>query len=230
MIFFLEGENASFPNPDFADEDGLLAVGGDLSVNRLITAYTNGIFPWYTVEDVPFWYSPDPRFVLFPGNLIISKSMEQLLKKNAFTVTADACFEEVIQNCARVARKGDAGTWITTDFIDAYMELHKKGIAHSIEVFSGEKLVGGLYGVAYGKIFTGESMFTLASNASKYGFIKMVQQLSVKGFQLIDCQDYSEHLYSMGASEIPRSQFLEMIHANNQEEFFGINWETLFID
>ncbi|MFN3939033.1 MAG: leucyl/phenylalanyl-tRNA--protein transferase [Chitinophagales bacterium] len=228
MLFFIEGENTSFPNPDFADDDGLLAVGGDLSVPRLISAYTNGIFPWYTVDGVPFWYSPDPRFVLFPPNLTVSKSMRQLFKKNAFTVTADTCFAEVIRNCAVVERRGDAGTWITGDFIDAYIKLHKEGIAHSVEVWSGDRLVGGLYGVAYGRVFTGESMFTHVSNASKYGFIKMVQLLSTHGFQLIDCQDYSDHLRSMGATDIPRSQFLQIIHANNQEEFTAVNWEKLF--
>ncbi|MBP8755104.1 MAG: leucyl/phenylalanyl-tRNA--protein transferase, partial [Chitinophagales bacterium] len=171
MIYFIQKENSPFPNPDFAEEDGLLAAGGTLSVQRLVQAYTSGIFPWYSLEEIPFWFAPDPRFVLFPDKLKITKSMLQLFKHNAFRVTYNACFKEVIINCAIADRKDDAGTWITPDFIDAYIALHKEGYAHSVEVWKEKELVGGLYGVAIGKIFAGESMFSIQNNASKYALI-----------------------------------------------------------
>ncbi|MBK7108653.1 MAG: leucyl/phenylalanyl-tRNA--protein transferase [Bacteroidetes bacterium] len=215
MIYFIQKENSPFPNPDFAEEDGLLAAGGTLSVERLVQAYTSGIFPWYSLEEIPFWFAPDPRFVLFPDKLKISKSMLQLFKHNAFRVTYNACFKEVIINCAIADRKDDAGTWITPDFIDAYIALHKEGYAHSVEVWKEKELVGGLYGVAIGKIFAGESMFSTQNNASKYALIALIEKLKALQFLLVDCQVHSAHLESMGAEEIPRNTFMDIIKKNN---------------
>ncbi|MBK6731155.1 MAG: leucyl/phenylalanyl-tRNA--protein transferase [Bacteroidetes bacterium] len=215
MIYFIQKENSPFPNPDFAEEDGLLAAGGTLSVERLVQAYTSGIFPWYSLEEIPFWFAPDPRFVLFPDKLKITKSMLQLFKHNAFRVTYNACFKEVIINCAIADRKDDAGTWITPDFIDAYIALHKEGYAHSVEVWKEKELVGGLYGVAIGKIFAGESMFSIQNNASKYALIALIEKLKALQFLLVDCQVHSAHLESMGAEEIPRNTFMDIIKKNN---------------
>ncbi|MBK8489022.1 MAG: leucyl/phenylalanyl-tRNA--protein transferase [Bacteroidetes bacterium] len=215
MIYFIQKENSPFPNPDFAEEDGLLAAGGTLSVQRLVQAYTSGIFPWYSLEEIPFWFAPDPRFVLFPDKLKITKSMLQLFKHNAFRVTYNACFKEVIINCAIADRKDDAGTWITPDFIDAYIALHKEGYAHSVEVWKEKELVGGLYGVAIGKIFAGESMFSIQNNASKYALIALIEKLKALQFLLVDCQVHSAHLESMGAEEIPRNTFMDIIKKNN---------------
>ena len=216
MVYFLQKENSTFPEPDFADEDGLLAVGGSMSVERLITAYSSGIFPWFSVDDIPFWYAPDPRFVLFPDQLKIAKSMQQLIKRNAFRVSFDTCFEEVIRQCATMERQDDADTWITGDFIHAYTKLHDAGFAHSVEVWNGDNLVGGLYGIALGKIFAGESMFSLESNSSKYGFIALVQKLRSMQFLLVDCQVHTPHLEKMGAVEIPRKDFMDIIYQNNR--------------
>ncbi|MBK8680871.1 MAG: leucyl/phenylalanyl-tRNA--protein transferase [Bacteroidetes bacterium] len=215
MIYFIQKENSPFPNPDFAEEDGLLAAGGTLSVERLVQAYTSGIFPWYSLEEIPFWFAPDPRFVLFPDKLKITKSMLQLFKHNAFRVTYNACFKEVIINCAIADRKDDAGTWITPDFIDAYIALHKEGYAHSVEVWKEKELVGGLYGVAIGKIFAGESMFSIQNNASKYALIALIEKLKALQFLVVDCQVHSAHLESMGAEEIPRNTFMDIIKKNN---------------
>ncbi|MFZ1611918.1 MAG: leucyl/phenylalanyl-tRNA--protein transferase [Chitinophagales bacterium] len=215
MIYFIQKENSPFPNPDFAEEDGLLAAGGTLSVQRLVQAYTSGIFPWYSLEEIPFWFAPDPRFVLFPDKLKITKSMLQLFKHNAFRVTYNACFKEVIINCAIADRKDDAGTWITPDFIDAYIALHKEGYAHSVEVWKEKELVGGLYGVAIGKIFAGESMFSIQNNASKYALIALIEKLKALQFLVVDCQVHSEHLERMGAEEIPRNTFMDIIKKNN---------------
>lgn len=208
-LFFLD-ERLWFPPVEEAVEDGLLAVGGDLSTERLLLAYHNGIFPWYN-DDVPMWWCPDPRFILYPEQLHISKSMKSLLKKEAFDFTTNKAFGEVIYNCQQKEREGQDGTWITDDVLNAYTKLHKLGFAHSAETWQDGKLVGGMYGIRLGKVFFGESMFSLVSNASKYAFIKYVQQLKQEGVELIDCQVYTEHLESLGAVMIPRIEFIQKL-------------------
>lgn len=200
-----------FPAAGEALEDGLLAIGGNLSTERLLLAYRNGIFPWYE-GNTPLWWCPDPRFVLFPNELKISKSMQQLLKRNAFTFTVNKAFEQVIHQCKNTSRKGQQGTWITNEVEQAYTELYKKGFAHSAEVWLNNELVGGLYGIRLGKIFFGESMFSLVPNASKFAFISYIQQLQKDDLQLIDCQVYTEHLESLGARMIPRSSFINLLN------------------
>lgn len=199
-----------FPPVETADGDGLLAIGGELSVERLIEAYNHGIFPWYDASQPVLWWSPDPRMVLFPQKLKVSKSMKKLILNNAFEVTFNRDFKAVIENCANIWRQGQAGTWITEEIQKAYLELHRQGIAHSVEVWDGNNLVGGLYGIYLKdkKVFCGESMFATVSNASKYGFIKLVENLRDEGVKLIDCQIYSAHLESLGAEEISRKEFL----------------------
>lgn len=191
-------------------EDGLLAAGGAVSVDRLLLAYSKGIFPWYD-GPVPLWWSPDPRFVLFPGELKISKSMQQLLNKEAFTFTVNQSFVEVIKACKQTPRQGQNGTWITNEIESAFIQLHLLGHAHSAEVWQRNELCGGLYGVRMGKIFFGESMFSHQSNASKFAFIKLVKMLEADGVELIDCQVYTSHLHSLGARMIPRADFLQML-------------------
>jgi leucyl/phenylalanyl-tRNA--protein transferase len=200
-----------FPPVESAQEDGLLAIGGDLSVQRLLMAYERGIFPWYE-GDVPVWWCPNPRFVLDPPNLKVSKSMKQLLKRNKFRFSMNEAFSEVINNCKKIYRHGQDGTWITNEVVASYKKMHEYGYAHSAEVWLNEELVGGLYGIRLGNVFFGESMFSLLSNASKYAFINYVQQLKKEGVQLIDCQVYTEHLESLGASMIPREEFINLLH------------------
>ncbi|UTW66095.1 leucyl/phenylalanyl-tRNA--protein transferase [bacterium SCSIO 12643] len=209
MIFLKKDED--FPDTHLANEEGILAVGGDLSLNRLKEAYSKGIFPWYNDDSLILWWAPDPRFVLFAKDLKVSKSMKQVIRSGKFTVTFDREFERVIRNCKTSKREGQSGTWITQDMEQAYINLHRQGIAHSVEVWFANELVGGLYGVALGKMFFGESMYTHMSNASKYGFIQLVQKLEEKGFDLIDCQDYTAHLESLGAHEISRDRFEKLI-------------------
>lgn len=199
-----------FPATSQALPDGLLAVGGDLSTDRLLLAYRKGIFPWYD-GDTPLWWSPDPRFVLFPDKLIISSSMKSLLKKRRFRFTTNQAFTEVITACKTIDRPGQDGTWISPAIVDAYTRLHKMGIAHSAEAWHGETLVGGLYGIRMGKMFFGESMFSRESNASKFAFIRYVQLLQSEGVRLIDCQVYTQHLESLGAEMIPRIQFEQLL-------------------
>lgn len=203
-----------FPPADQALEDGLLAIGGNLSTERLLLAYRNGIFPWYD-GIMPLWWCPDPRFVLFPNELKVSKSMQQLLKKNAFTFTVNKAFSQVIHHCKNTKRKGQQGTWITNEVEDAYTILHKKGYAHSAEVWLNNKLAGGLYGIRLEKIFFGESMFSLAPNASKFAFISYIRQMQQQDLQLIDCQVYTEHLESLGARMIQRSAFIDILKSND---------------
>ncbi len=211
---YLLDEHLWFPNPKLANEDGLLAVGGDLSAERLLLAYQNGIFPWFSEGEPLLWWSPDLRMVLFPENLHVSKSMKQLLKQNKFRVTYNQDFKSVISACAELPRRGQEGTWITSNMIDAYLNLHDLGHAISVEVYSEHSLVGGLYGIYLKekRIFCGESMFTRQSNASKYGFIKLVKQLAKEGVKLIDCQMHTAHLASLGAEEIPRETFLKYLN------------------
>jgi leucyl/phenylalanyl-tRNA--protein transferase len=210
MPLFALDKELIFPPVHLAEPDGLLAVGGDLSTERLLLAYKKGIFPWYEGEHI-LWWSPDPRFVLFPDELRVSKSMQSLIKKNAFDFTINKAFAEVIASCKTIDRKGQAGTWISEDVKKAYTALHRLGHAHSAEAWQNGELVGGLYGVRTGKVFCGESMFSKQSNASKYAFILMVEDLRKHGIELIDCQVYTPHLESLGARMIPRKEFLKIL-------------------
>jgi len=220
-----------FPDVEESTEEGIVAVGGDLSVERLILAYSKGIFPWYSSDRSPIlWWSPDPRFVLFPENLIVSKSMRPYFNQNKFQVTWDQNFEDVIINCQKIDREDQPGTWITSKMLASYIQLHKKGYAHSVEVWLGNELVGGLYGISLGKVFFGESMFAKVSNASKFGFISLVNQLKQKGFLLIDCQQETKHLESLGANAIKRKDFIEFLNNNDIEETYLGSWENYFKD
>jgi leucyl/phenylalanyl-tRNA--protein transferase len=207
-----------FPPADLAEE-GILAVGGDLSPERLTLAYQMGIFPWYNVGDPITWWCPEKRFVLFPGELKVSQSMKQVLRSDQFRITSDNAFDQVIEHCRVVKRPKQDGTWITDDMQEAYNRLHEVGMAHSVEVWQGEKLVGGLYGVLVGGCFCGESMFSDVSNASKAGLITMIQSLVPKGLSLIDCQVYTDHLASLGAKAISRSAYLEKLEAAKKQTF-----------
>lgn len=204
-IFALDNELA-FPPVHAAESDGLLAMGGDLSTERLLLAYRQGIFPWYE-GDIVLWWCPDPRFVLFPAELKVSKSIRPLLNRSAFEFTTNKAFAQVIHHCKQTKRPGQDGTWITDEVEKAYAKLHTLGYAHSAEVWQKDELVGGLYGIKMGKVFFGESMFSLVSNASRYAFIKYIQQLQQEGIELIDCQVYTEYLESMGARMIGRATF-----------------------
>ena len=201
-----------FPQPSKAlrEPDGLLAVGGCLSINRLLNAYRHGIFPWYNPGEPILWWSPNPRLVLFPNKLIVSRSLSKTLRKNSFSVTFDQAFSAVIAACAE-SRKEGAGTWITADINQAYNELHRLGIAHSAEAWLNGNLVGGLYGVAMGRVFFGESMFHTRTDASKVAFVRLVEQLKAWDYQLIDCQVHTNHLTNFGAEEINRSYFVQLL-------------------
>ena len=213
-----------FPPPDLASPEGILAVGGDLNPERLLLAYRMGIFPWYSTGEPILWWSPDPRFILLPHDLKVSRSMRQLLKKNLFHITFDRDFRAVMEGCRAPRKDRDSGTWIHEDIVNAYSILHARGLAHSVEVWMDGALVGGLYGVSLGKCFFGESMFTRVSNASKAALISLTQTLQALGFLFIDCQVYTEHLQSMGARMIPRSLFLKMLAKSLQEETIQGNW------
>lgn len=208
---YLLTDKIYFPPVETADENGFLAFGGDLTVERLLHAYQQGIFPWYNEEDPICWWSPDPRFVLFPEQLHVSKSMKQVIKQGKFRFTINNVFEQVIKACSSVERKDANGTWINEEMIEAYINLNKLGHAISAETWFEDKLVGGLYGVRMGKVFFGESMFSMMPNVSKFAFIKLVQQLTMEGIKLIDCQMYTTHLESLGAVMIPRYKFIEML-------------------
>jgi leucyl/phenylalanyl-tRNA--protein transferase len=201
-----------FPDVSLAlrDPDGLLAMGGDLSVERLLLAYRSGIFPWFGPRQPVMWWSPDPRLVLFPEALRISRSLARVLRRDCFKVTLDTAFQTVIEQCA-VRRPGQAGTWITTEMRTAYLQLHAAGHAHSVECWQGDMLVGGLYGVAIGRIFFGESMFTRVNDASKVAFVRLVRQLQDWDFPLVDCQVHTRHLESLGATGIPRDEFVQWL-------------------
>jgi leucyl/phenylalanyl-tRNA--protein transferase len=201
----------AFPAPDEAEPSGLLAVGGDLSKRRLLLAYCMGIFPWYCQGEPILWWSPDPRLILEPEHIRISRSLRRVLKKGLFQITMDRDFPSVIQGCAEASRRGEPGTWIVDDMIAAYTRLHTAGFAHSVETWQEGKLVGGLYGVSIGGAFFGESMFSLASNASKAALVYLAAALRKWGMGLIDCQITTEYLLSMGAREIPRAEFLERL-------------------
>lgn len=223
-IFWLSEKNLVFPDPELADPEGVLAIGGDLSPQRLLKAYNQGIFPWFGPGDPILWWSPDPRFVLFPAELKVARSMRPYFNQRKFEVTFDQQFETVIRNCAARYRPGQGGTWITKGMIKGYTRLHEMGYAHSVEVLKDGQLVGGLYGIALGRIFFGESMFTEVSNASKFGFITLVRQLEKRGFRLVDCQQETRHLASLGARSIPRKKFLSYLEKNEREPTLKGSW------
>ena len=208
---FLLSNELYFPPVTEADEEGILAIGGDLSTQRLLLAYRNGIFPWYTDDEPIIWWCPNPRFVLFPDEIKISKSMRAVIKKQTYSFTINNCFNNVIKNCKTINREGQSGTWISEEVIDAYTNLHNLGYALSAETWKNNKLVGGLYGVKMGNIFFGESMFSLSPNASKFAFIQLVQHLKNDGVKLIDCQVYTNHLESLGAKMIDRNDFMRLL-------------------
>lgn len=210
MAIFALDRELVFPPVHLSEPDGLLAMGGDLSVERLLLAYQSGIFPWYEGEHI-LWWSPDPRFVLFPGELKVSKNIKPLLKRNEFDFTVNKAFKQVIHNCKETKRPGQEGTWITDEVEKAYCNLHELGFAHSAEVWKDHELVGGLYGIRLGKVFFGESMFSKRSNASRFAFTRYMQFLKEEGILLIDCQVYTEYLESFGARMIPRKEFIQLI-------------------
>lgn len=211
MPVFRLSNRIEFPPVYLAREDGLLAVGGDLSVPRLLLAYQMGIFPWYNWDEPVLWWSPDPRLVLFPSEVTVSRSLKKILRRKMFRITMDRAFDQVIQACATVRTDNDEGTWIGRNMIDAYLRLHREGYAHSVEAWNGDRLVGGLYGVSLGRCFFGESMFSRESNASKAAFATLCADLIRRGFDLIDCQVKTRHLMSFGAREIPRDRFISLL-------------------
>jgi len=210
-------KNIHFPPVIEASSEGILAIGGDLSPERLELAYRSGIFPWFSEGDPIIWYSPDPRMVLFPEELKVSKSMRQIIRKGVFTVTFNQNFKDVIANCKTINRKDQAGTWITNDMQQAYIKLHELGLAKSVEVWQENELVGGLYGIDLETVFCGESMFSKVSNASKIAFIYLVEKLQKEKYTLIDCQVYNDHLASLGAKEIFRNEFLKLISVSGSK-------------
>ena len=212
-VFVLDNE-LSFPPVDLAEPDGLLAIGGDLSVERLLLAYRSGVFPWYEGEHI-LWWCPDPRFVLFPPELKVSKSMKRLIRKNVFDFTINKAFKEVIRECKKIKRPGQQGTWITDEVEPAYIKMYELGWAISAEAWVNNELAGGLYGIKLGNIFFGESMFSKKTNASKWALIKLVEQLKSEGVVLIDCQVYTEHLKSLGARMISREDFMKILRNNS---------------
>jgi leucyl/phenylalanyl-tRNA---protein transferase len=213
MPVFILTEKLFFPPSDYSEPDGMLAVGGDLSPERLLLAYRLGIFPWYSKGSPILWWSPNPRLVLFPDELRVSRSLERVLKKTVFQVTFDKAFGQVIERCATARRKLGDETWIVPEMIEAYYRLHEFGYAHSVESWFEGELVGGLYGVAMGRVFFGESMFTHKTDASKVAFVHLVRLLQKYDFKLIDCQTTTSHLMSFGAREISRNEFLTHLNA-----------------
>lgn len=209
-VYELDKDHLIFPHPGLADEDGLLAFGGDLSVDRLLLAYSNGIFPWYSEGQPVMWWSPNPRMLLLPGTMRVSKSLRRTIRQKKFTVSANQAFGEVIRACAKVPRPGQDGTWITQDMILAYEKLHQAGYAHSFESWHEGRLVGGLYGVSIGKAFFGESMFHTMSDASKVAFYHFVKHLESSGFHFIDAQMHTSHLEKLGAKKISLKEYLRM--------------------
>ena len=224
-IFRLTNELA-FPDPSYAEKEGILAVGGDLSVERLVLAYANGIFPWPHRGAPLLWFSPDPRMVMLPGEFKVSGSLRQLIRSKKYTCTFDRDFPEVIRQCATVPRKGQNGTWITNDMVRAYLRMHREGYAHSAETWFEGKLVGGLYGISLGKVFFGESMYHNMRDASKFAFYHLVEQLKAWDFELIDVQQDTEHMRSLGARTIPRDEFMAMLETAVSQPTYKGNWNN----
>lgn len=211
MIYELDPDYLGFPDPEEAEPDGLVAIGGDLSPQRLVNAYCQGLFPWYSEGEPLMWWSLDPRMVLFPDEFRCSKTLRRLVRSGRFEVRIDTCFEAVMRNCGAVEREGQDGTWITPEMIDAYVELHQLGLAHSFETFREGRLVGGLYGVSVGQIFCGESMFHIETDASKVAMVRLVEFCKQHNFRLIDAQQETTHLASLGARPIKRSDYLAIL-------------------
>jgi len=209
-IYQLFDDDVRFPDPMDSEEDGLLAIGGDLSVQRLISAYATGVFPWYERKPI-LWWSPDPRTILYPNEFKISKSLKRVIRSGKFEVRLDTAFSRVIDMCGRIPREGENGTWITTDMKMAYKQLYVLGVAHSAETFHNNHLVGGLYGVSIGKAFFGESMFHTETDASKIAFATLASWLYERDFMFIDCQMHTEHLRSLGAIDIPKADYLKLL-------------------
>jgi leucyl/phenylalanyl-tRNA--protein transferase len=226
MPIFRLGDEIIFPPVHLASGNGILAIGGDLSPGRLLTAYRQGIFPWYSEGDPIIWWSPDPRFILFLEELKVSRSMMKVLRRRTFRITYDHKFREVVLSCQKLRRKQN-GTWITDDMLEAYCTLHDLGLAHSAEAWHGEKLVGGIYGVSLGRCFFGESMFSLMSNASKAALIDLVYKLRELQFEFLDCQVYTAHLESLGARFISRDEFVDLLKSGLRHETMRGNWEFM---
>jgi leucyl/phenylalanyl-tRNA--protein transferase len=225
MPVFLLSDKIEFPPPHLASEHGLLAVGGDLSQKRLLLSYSMGIFPWFSNDEPIMWWSPDPRLVLYPREIKISKTLKKIIRKNVFKVTMDLAFRDVVQHCADVRLKKDEGTWIVKDMMDAYCRLHESGFAHSVEAWHQGELVGGLYGVSLGRCFFGESMFTRISNASNVALVKLVEYLNAFSFDMIDCQVTTDHLIRFGAREVSRARFLAQLKKSLETPTKKGKWE-----
>ncbi len=225
MPVYLLSDEIVFPPPDLATREGLLAIGGDLCQERLLQAYSMGIFPWYTENEPIMWWSPDPRLVLYPDEIRISRSLRKTINKGLFKITMDQVFNQVINQCAGAPRKIGEGTWIVPEMIEAYCQLHVSGYAHSVEAWQKDTLVGGLYGVSLGKSFFGESMFTHVTDASKVAFVALVDHLKTLSFDLIDCQVTTEHLISFGAREVPRQTFLKQLKESLETPTIEGKWE-----
>ncbi|MEM0996949.1 MAG: leucyl/phenylalanyl-tRNA--protein transferase [Bacteroidota bacterium] len=228
-VFELPQEHL-FPKPELAEEDGLLAVGGDLSPGRLLTAYQLGIFPWYSGDSPILWWSPDPRWVLFPAAIKVSKSMRKVMRRQEFVVRYDTAFSAVVGACAEIPRRGQEGTWLTSEMEAAYIDLHRLGFAHSVEAWQDGELVGGLYGVSLGGCFFGESMFARRSNASKAALIALAWHLAALEFKVIDCQVHTPHLESMGAQEVSRAGFRELLREGLQMPLLRGKWTDLMAE
>ncbi|GAB4369498.1 MAG: leucyl/phenylalanyl-tRNA--protein transferase [Spirochaetales bacterium] len=228
--YLSEDETFPFPSPHTATREGIVAMGGNLSPGMLLSAYSQGIFPWYSEDSPILWWSPDPRFVLFPEELHVPESLEKVLRKKTFTFTLDTRFIDVITACSRTPRPNQEGTWITDEMIEAYGELHRLGYAHSLEVYRDDRLVGGLYGVSLGSTFFGESMFSWEPNASKAGLVVLVSFLKKKGFRLIDSQVYTDHMARFGARNISRQEYLVILKETLQGRTWKGSWKELFPD
>jgi len=225
VLYWLTNDLA-FPPVEEAEDWGGIALGGDLSPQRLLLAYRSGIFPWYDVGQPIIWHAPNPRFVLFPTDLKVSKSMRPIFNQHKFSFSLDTDFRAVITQCQQQRRKGQHGTWITDEMLEAFCYMHELGYAHSVEVWQEQKLVGGLYGVSLGSIFFGESMFTKVSNASKAGFITLVRELKKRKFTLIDSQVHTHHLESMGAREIPRKSYMQLLQRALKATTYQGSWTS----
>jgi leucyl/phenylalanyl-tRNA--protein transferase len=224
MSVFLLSQKIEFPSPHFAEEDGLLAVGGCLSEERLLLAYRMGIFPWFSEGDPVLWWSPDPRLALYPQELRVSKSLQKVIRKKQFHLTMDTAFTRVINACASSRTQNNEGTWLTEYMIESYIKLHESGFAHSVEAWYKGELAGGLYGVSLGRCFFGESMFTRLSNASKVAFVALVHFLEKMSFDLIDCQITTRHMVRFGAKEVPRAMFLKQVEDSLQSSTKKGKW------
>jgi len=225
MPVFQLSDKLIFPPPEMAEENGLLAIGGDLSPERLLLAYSNGIFPWYSAGEPILWWSPSPRLVIFPDEFKLPKRLSRLLRQKTFSITMDSVFRQVITSCATEDKRPEKGTWITGDMIEAYCFLHEMGFAHSVECWLNKKLVGGLYGISLGGIFFGESMFSSTSNSSKIALASLVEKLLEWDFDLIDCQMKTEHLIQFGAREIPGPEFQNLLAKSMSSSIQTGKWQ-----